>query len=502
MKIPDFLCHAPFSCDYDAGRIAVAGSNGELTYRQFFDLVDACREALFKAGLRKGNPIFIYGHKEKEIPALMVAAIDAGMPYIPVDPGFPEGRVRAMMEACGGGFFINVMEENATSLALSMHGFEALLSNGISQQSRLPDLNHKFSQKLAYILFTSGTTGQPKGVCISHSNLISFVSWLKNDYPYSAGEVMFNHALFTFDVSLYDVFGALLTGGTMVLNSKDVLNNPPAAVSRMKHYACTVWTSTPALAHIFLLHDDFNGEQLPHIKNFVFAGEPLPAKTIQKLHERFPGRGVYNAYGPTEATVTTTLVTITPEILGRYSAGPVGYPRSGNSVFISNADSDNKAEVIICGDHVSPGYLNRDDLNQLKFFDADGRRAYRSGDCGYFEEGLLFLTGRIDEQIKFNGYRIEPAEVESVLLRALPDDSSVSVIPLKRGAEVKRIIAMVCLQHHAPKPDMDEVSLFLLNNLPAYMMPSEFFFVSHWPLNASGKTDKEALLHLYLSAQS
>lgn len=502
MIIPDILKHAPFNGNYEADRIAVAGSNGDLTYADLFNLVEVFKRYFRNCGLKQGNPLFIYGHKEREIPALMLAAMDYGLPWVPIDPAFPEGRIQTIMETCGAGLAVSMLPATLVSGAFGMVSLQNMLLMESGGARSFANLNENFTQPIAYVLFTSGTTGQPKGVCISRQNLLSFINWLDTDYPYSDHEVMFNHALFTFDVSLYDVFGALLKNGTVVLNSRDLLNDPSRSIQRMNDYACTTWTSTPALAHIFLMQDTFCSEHLPHIRNFIFAGEPLPARSIEKLHERFPGRGVYNAYGPTEATVTTTLVKIDPEVLSKYTRIPVGYPRSGNSVALLKAETESEREVIIRGDHVSPGYLNRPDLNKTKFFLSDGMWAYRSGDCGYFEDGLLFVTGRIDEQIKFNGYRIEPAEVEALLLKILPPGSNAAVIPLKRGTEVKRILAMIAIPAGLSMPGTDQITQALSLKLPAYMIPSEFFFTEEWFLNPSGKTDKNALLNKYLESSA
>lgn len=498
MKIPRFLREAPFDVDNDPSQIAIAGSNGEITYAELFHKVEEYLLLFRNAGLKPGNPLFIYGHKEKEIPALMLAALEYGLPYIPVDPAFPEGRIKSMWEACGGGCMVMVGSVEPLNLDIPCINLQESM-NHRPELPAMPDLHQKFKEPLAYVLFTSGTTGNPKGVCISIKNLRSFITWLKSDYPYRKGEVMFNHALFTFDVSLYDVFAALLTGGTMVLNSRELLNSPPAAMERIRKYQCTTWTSTPALAYMYLMQENFHSRELPSVRNFIFAGEPLPSRTISRLQERFPGCGIYNAYGPTEATVTTTLVKMTPDILQKYSVVPVGYQKPPASVFVD--DSGALSEVIIFGEHVSPGYLNRADLNDSRFFEHQGMRAYRTGDRGYFEDELLFVSGRIDEQIKFNGYRIEPAEIEAVLLELLPDHAAVAVLPLRNAQEVRRIIALIHLPQGLDKKESADLRALLEMQLPSYMIPSEFCYFDEWAWNNNGKTDKAVLLRRYLDAQ-
>jgi len=499
MIIPEILKQPPFNGNYQPNRIAVAGSNGDLTYAEFFNLIELCKSSFKNFGLTPGNPLFIYGHKECEIPALMLAAMDFDIPWIPIDPAFPEERIKSIMNACGKGLAIDITQKNLLPDSLGMIPLGKFLQSNNLTESSYTDLNLVFNKQISYVLFTSGTTGKPKGVCISRENLLSFITWLKHDYPYAENEVMFNHALFTFDVSLYDVFAALLSAGTMVLNSKDVLSNPSTGIERIKEYSCTCWTSTPALAHVFLTSENFNSEYLPELRNFVFAGEPLPRRTIELLHYRFPGKGVFNAYGPTEATVTTTLVNISHEILHKYNRIPVGFPKSDNSIGLLEIPGSSELEIIIRGDHVSPGYLNRPDLNAIKFFNSFGMNAYHTGDKGYFEDGLLFVTGRIDDQIKFNGYRIEPGEIESVLLNILPEGAIAAVIPLKKDQEVKRLIAAIYLPEESLGLVIPDIQAMLSRHLPKYMIPSEYFLVYDWPLNSNGKTDKKALLDRYLN---
>jgi D-alanine--poly(phosphoribitol) ligase subunit 1 len=209
---------------------------------------------------------------------------------------------------------------------------------------------------------------------------------------------------------------------------------------------------------------------------------------------------VWNTYGPTEATVATTSIRITRAILDRYSPLPIGYPMPGTHVLVMDEQGrevppGERGEIIISGPNVSPGYLNRPDLIEKTFFLLEGRRAYRTGDWGRYRDGMLFFEGRMDNQVKLHGFRIELADVEANL-RALPEVRDAVVLPVLRQGAVDSLAAFVILNERPPRSDFQlasELKVQLRARLPAYMIPRKFSFRESFLMNINGKADRRKL---------
>jgi D-alanine--poly(phosphoribitol) ligase subunit 1 len=352
-----------------------------------------------------------------------------------------------------------------------------------------------------YILFTSGSTGEPKGVVITLACLEHFIAWMLAEQRFvELGETFLNQAPFSFDLSVMDLYCSLVTGGTLFSISRDLVANPKMLYRALANSGVTAWVSTPSFAQMCLVEEKFGETTLPCVRRFLFCGETLAPQTAVRLLERFPEAQVWNTYGPTEATVATTSVRIDRTILERYSPLPVGRAMPGTDVFVVNEDrevlpANKRGEIIIAGPNVSPGYLARPDLTSNAFFQHGHQRAYRTGDLGRFRDNLLFFEGRIDEQIKLYGYRIELGDVEANL-RALALIRDAVVIPVIKDGAAQSLAAFVVLNAR------DEASHFELANtlrkqlgerLPAYMLPRKFVFIDAFPMTANGKADRARL---------
>ncbi len=239
---------------------------------------------------------------------------------------------------------------------------------------------------------------------------------------------------------------------------------------------------------------------LPRVRRFLFCGETLAPQTAARLLKRFPGAQVWNTYGPTEATVATTSVRIDHTILEKYSPLPVGRPMPGTEVFVTDENreilpTNKRGEIIIAGPNVSPGYLARPDLTANAFFRHRGQRAYRTGDRGRFRDNLLFFEGRIDEQIKLNGYRIELGDVEANL-RALALVRDAAVIPVIKNGTAQSLAAFVVLSARGETSHFELAHTLrkqLSERVPAYMLPRKFVFLDAFPMTANGKADRSRL---------
>ena len=352
-----------------------------------------------------------------------------------------------------------------------------------------------------YIMFTSGSTGEPKGVPITYGCLQSFLQWTLAEHAFvESREVFLNVVPYSFDVSVMDTYPALVTGGTVTSVSKEEIANPRHLYQLLAASALTTWVSTPSFAQMCLVEPTFHQGMLPVLRRFLFCGETLAPEVASQLVDRFPNAEVWNTYGPTETTVATTSIRITRAILDKYSPLPIGYPMPGSRVLVMDEDwrelpAGERGEIVISGPHVSPGYLNQSELNETAFFHQDGQRAYRTGDWGRYRDGMLFFEGRIDNQVKLNGYRIEPADVEANL-RALAGVRDAVVLPVLRQGAVDSLAAFVILNERPPRSDFQlacELKIQLTEHLPAYMIPRKFSFLETFPMNTNGKADRRRL---------
>jgi D-alanine--poly(phosphoribitol) ligase subunit 1 len=355
-----------------------------------------------------------------------------------------------------------------------------------------------------YILFTSGSTGEPKGVVITLQNLSTFVRWMHAEHAFTEpGETFLNQAPFSFDLSVMDLYLSLTSGGTLFSISKEEISNLPKLYKALAKSGVTTWVSTPSFAQMCLAERTFDAAMLPQLRRFLFCGETLASDTAAQLIGRFPDAQVWNTYGPTETTVATTSIRIDREILARFAPLPIGKAMPGSQVAVLDANlrrvpEGDRGEIVIAGPNVSPGYLGRDDLTAKAFFELDGMRAYRTGDSGHEQNGYLFFDGRMDEQIKLFGYRIELGDLEANL-RALPEIADAAVLPLRKGERVDSLVAFVVLAGTRVGSDFEISARFkkqLGERLPAYMLPRKFYFLDAFPLTANGKTDRRRLAEM------
>lgn len=478
-------------------KLALAASDEDLNWLEFSEQVRKFAAMLDDIGIPAGHPVIIYGHKE----ALFIIAIAALMSrdifYIPIDTLIPLERVSRIKEISGSEVLINCNGQDIDiSFPVKING------NSTYHIFQTPEYRTYIidGDPIRYTIFTSGSTGEPKGVQISRSALYDFATWMKEDFGFSGADVFVNQAPLSFDLSVYELTCFLHLGATLVLNTNETCKNPEIFIERQSGYNSTVWVSTPSFMYVYLREPAFAPSGLPSMKAFLFCGEILPNKTASRLLDKFPGVRVLNTYGPTEATVATTLTEITQETCDKYPSLPVGFskPRSGLKIFNESGNQEEPGEIIIYGDNVSVGYLNNAEMNREKFFIHNGKRAYHTGDVGYIRDRMLFFNGRNDEQVKLHGYRIELDEI-NYHLRCIPFVDNAVTVPLKKDEEVKRLISFVILKQNITLPQnpaaeiMEKLSLAL----PTYMVPGGIVIVDEFPYNTNHKIDRFRLLEIY-----
>lgn len=464
--------------------VAYICGDGTLTYGELLRRSDALAAHLAERFGDDHAPIAVLGHREPEMLIAFLGAVKSSRPYVPIDTAFPPQRVSKVL-AISRAAVVLTPEEIAQMSAV----------DGPAPVSYL-QRDDPF-----YILFTSGSTGEPKGVVITLTCLEHFVAWMLAEQKFvEQGEIFLNQPPFSFDVSVMALYSSLVTGGTVFNISRDVVANPKMLYRALANSGATTWVSTPSFAQICLVEDRFDETMLPHVRRFLFCGETLAPQTAARLLERFPSAEVWNTYGPTETTVATTSLRIDRAVLENYSPLPIGRPMPGTEVFVLNEKGEalpanERGEIIIAGPNVSPGYVGRPDLTAAFFFQHRDQRAYRTGDLGRFRDGLLFFEGRIDAQIKLYGYRIEIGDVEANL-RALASVRDAVVTPVIKDGTAQSLAAFVVLSSRSESSHFELTQSLrrqLGERLPAYMLPRKFIFLDAFPLTANGKTDRARL---------
>ena len=468
---------------------------------------DSLAAQIDRLGLPDKSPVVVFGGQEYEMLATFVALTKSGHAYIPIDSHSALERVAAIVEVAEPSLIIAINDfplANVEAPIFSAEQVQTAFREGASYELRHPvqgDDNY-------YIIFTSGTTGKPKGVQISHNNLLSFTNWMITDKEFAtpARPQMLAQPPYSFDLSVMYWAPTLALGGTLFALPSAVTQDFKQLFETILSLPIAIWTSTPSFADMALLSDDFNSQKLPQLTHFYFDGEELTVKTAQKLRDRFPQARIINAYGPTEATVALSAVAVTDEILQNCKRLPIGYTKADSPTFVIDEEGQKvpngqQGEIIVCGPAVSKGYLNNPEKTAEAFFEFEGLPAYHTGDVGSMtDEGLLLYGGRMDFQIKFNGFRIELEDVSQNLNKSKYVESAVAVPRYNKDHKVQNLLAYVILKDGVAEQFEREIDITkaikedLQDIMMSYMMPSKFLYRETLPLTPNGKIDIKGLI--------
>ena len=468
---------------------------------------DSLADQIDRLGLPDKSPVVVFGGQEYEMLATFVALTKSGHAYIPIDSHSALERVAAIVEVAEPSLIIAINDfplADVTAPIFSAEQVQTALREGAPYE-----LSHSVQgDDNYYIIFTSGTTGKPKGVQISHNNLLSFTNWMITDKEFATPErpQMLAQPPYSFDLSVMYWAPTLALGGTLFALPSAVTQDFKQLFETILSLPIAIWTSTPSFADMALLSNDFNSQKLPQLTHFYFDGEELTVKTARKLRDRFPQARIINAYGPTEATVALSAVAVTDEMLQNCKRLPIGYTKADSPTFVIDEEGQKvpngqQGEIIVCGPAVSKGYLNNPEKTAEAFFEFEGLPAYHTGDVGSMtDEGLLLYGGRMDFQIKFNGFRIELEDVSQNLNKSKYVESAVAVPRYNKDHKVQNLLAYVILKDGVAEQFEREIDITkaikedLQDIMMSYMMPSKFLYRETLPLTPNGKIDIKGLI--------
>ncbi|QTD41871.1 D-alanine--poly(phosphoribitol) ligase subunit DltA [Sporosarcina sp. Te-1] len=457
-----------------------------LTYHELWHFSDSVAHSISKLGLQRQQPIIVYGHMSPFQIVAFLGAVKAGHPYIPVDASIPSERLQTIIKASEAELLLST-EPLHTKVHIPVISVDDLAAQPSSKPS-LPSTWVR-DEEIHYIIYTSGSTGKPKGVQITANNLANFVTWMQEHFPFQESSVFLNQAPYSFDLSVMDLYPALVGGHRLHAISQEQIANPKVLFDSLAASNTSIWTSTPSFAKMCLMNKEWNQELMPALTAFLFCGEVLPPSVAKEIMQRFPHATIYNLYGPTETTVAVSFVQVTEDLLAKFEQLPIAPLSNPNISLLEDG------EIVISGPTVSAGYLNAPELTAKAFQLQDGKRMYKTGDLGYEEDGYLFFSGRKDYQVKLHGYRLEIEEIEKQIGN-LPPVSDCVVIPIAKDDEIVSLSSYIVL--HEPLTDSafkmtKQLKESLSDYLPSYMIPKSFKYMETLPLNPNGKVDRNRL---------
>jgi D-alanine--poly(phosphoribitol) ligase subunit 1 len=501
-------------------RLAFANSSGEqASYGELWNASELIGEHLrareAAGALAPHAPVAVLGHKQPLMLACFLGCAKSGHPYVPLDESLSPARRDSIIKQIGAtASAILDMQDAASLTAVNAAGQEQQMA-AYALLELCPRTGWVAGDDLYYLLFTSGSTGQPKGVQITAGCHDSFLPWalsllgIDTGPQHAADSVptrpatYLNQASFSFDLSVFELSMALATGSSVYALTRSTQASFAQMRAALEEAQVDVWVSTPSFAELCLRDRGFTQAAAGQVKAFLFCGEVLLPETAAELYRRFPGCRVVNTFGPTEATVAVTSVLITAEHIGSGLPLPVGVPSKETRIIIADAagrplPACQSGEIVIAGPSVATGYFGQPGLTAERFGTDASWRTYRTGDMGYLDEsGMLHYRGRLDFQVKLNGHRIELGDIEANL-RRLPGVSNAVVLPHYHNNKVAYLVACVVA---APADDAAESELKrglalkerLADETPSYMIPRLFRFFEGFPLTANGKVNREKL---------
>ncbi len=465
-------------------RVALEEQGGaSVTYAQLQTLVREKAAYLGAHGIGEGCRVAVMAPKSISTIALLLAVLETGAAYIPVDIETPRERLQHILRNLDPHVFIAEAENFPSSIPCQQQ-FIAESAGGLSV-TFLPGEKH--TADLAYILYTSGSTGTPKGVCITHENARAFTDWCLATFPVSSSDRFSSIAPLHFDLSVFDLYVAFGCGASVVLIDNNTTKNARLLGELVSAKKVSVIYATPSLLSLLQNFGKIDRLDFPALRLVLFAGEVFPVRHLHPLMETWKDARFFNLYGPTETNVCTWFEIPRPPDAHRTDPYPIGKVCPHLLGRVSSG-----GELLIAGPNVTPGYWQHEELDSKAFAEYDGKRFYRTGDRISVEpDGNLVYLGRIDRMVKKRGYRIEPEEVEAALLRH-PDVLEAAVLPGKDGDGYAFLRAFLALRKDAGTT-MLAVREHCISLLPGYMVPEQIFFRESLPKTSSGKIDLKLL---------
>ncbi|MCA9688443.1 MAG: amino acid adenylation domain-containing protein [Myxococcales bacterium] len=490
-------------------RVAVSDPrrDHEVSYEALRARAGKVRDFLHAVGVAPGDRVGLCMYKSSDVVAVILGALERGAAYVPVDPSAPASRGAYILGDCAVAVvFVEESLAPALEEALAAAGAAPRivrvspevggLDQALAERASEPcATSEPAPEELAYILYTSGSTGLPKGVMISHENAVSFVDWASDLTSPTPDDRYSSHAPFHFDLSILDLYVPLGAGASVHLVAEEVAREPRSLAQWIARQQITVWYSAPSILAMLAQYGRLDRYDFAPLRIVLFAGEVFPVKHLRALTALWPAPRYFNLYGPTETNVCTyhEIPARVPE--AREQPYPIGRACSHLSVRLAEADGQpvaagEEGEVQVSGPGVTRGYWNLPERTSAAFT-ADGW--YRTGDIAYpDEEGALVFVGRRDRMVKRRGYRVELGEIESALYRH--DDVAEAAVLATPDEDAGVLITAFLVAKEPTTPlTLLGVKQFCAQHVPLYMLPDRVEVLDRLPKTSTDKVDYQAL---------
>lgn len=463
---------------------------------------------LLSKGIKHGDRVCLILDKYSVTYSIIIACLKIGAPYFNVDPANPIERTKYMLDKCQPKIIFSIKKldiEEWDKNNMIINANDAYWYSSFEKISPLKNIQLSGNDP-AYIMFTSGSTGFPKGVTISHSNLAYFIDWAKWQYDITSSDISTNVNPLYFDNSVFDIYSSLFNGAALIPFNAETIKDPIATLKKVDECNATLFFSVPSLLILFQTLKQVNANSFAHTRKIIFGGEGYPKPKLKQLFDLLSPRvQLVNVYGPTECTCICSSY----DISAADFEDMTGYPPIGflipNFSFVVADDNtksvgyDQIGELCLGGPCVGLGYFNNADLTE-KAFVQNGEnnfyhdRLYKTGDLVKLnaKDNKIYFVGRKDSQIKHQGYRIELGEIEHALSKIKNVNEAVALHANKSG--ISTLIGVIA---SAGKPEENELKKELAKLIPNYMIPAKIICMESLPKNANGKIDRNLLKETY-----
>ena len=511
---------------------AVLAQEGSLTYGELEASSNRLARMLRDLGCRRGDRVALLMPKTPAAIAGLLGVLKADAVYVPLDPAGPPARLARMLEVCGCHSILatartaTLLRATLGSAALERAPLLGWLDGGAPPETDLaaaftaadlpglpatpPECRNRDSD-LAHILFTSGSTGQPKGVMITHYNVLRFLEWATDYFGIRASDRASQHPPLHFDLSTFDIFGTLRAGAELHLIPPALNLLPHKLAQFIRRSRLTQWFSVPAVLNLMAKFDAVGQGDFPDLRRVLWCGEVLPTATLIHWMRRLPHVRFTNLYGPTETTIASSYYTVPRCPAHAHEPLPIGSACAGEELLILDealrpVTGGETGDLYIRGAGLSPGYWRdpvKTDSAFLPYQTQSGsvERIYRTGDLARRgADGLFYFGGRRDHQIKSRGYRIELGEIETAL-GALPELRESAVVAVQSAGFEGWLICCAYVTVRGRSLDPQYLRQRIARVLPTYMLPAHWMRCDRLPRNANGKVDRPVLRRRFLEAK-
>lgn len=502
---------------------AVVFNETSFSYAELEELTNKLANTLLEAGIKRGDRIGIYLNKSINSIVAILGILKAGAVYVPIDPNSPEMRIRYIINNCGiqclltsqikfeklKTFFPVDCPLSLIVILDAEQKIESSFSSTIISQSEIQKNKHSecpsistIETDLAYILYTSGSTGVPKGVMISHLNSLTFINWAYDYVGVKNEDRLSNHAPMHFDLSIFDIFVSLKAGATLIIVPEGLSTFPIRLAEWIEKNQISIWYSVPSILSMLVNHGELKRFSYSKLHTIIFAGEVFPIKYLRKLMGLIPHPRYLNFYGPTETNVITAYE-VAELANNRTQPVPIGKTCANMEVFALNDKGKiikkpgEVGELIARGSCVAQGYWGDVEKTEKSFKPNPVQQNFRdqvyyTGDLVTLDSDRNFIfVGRRDHMIKSRGYRIELGEIETVLY-SHPEVKEAAVIPIPDEIVGNRIKAFIVRKNG--NLNSTSIQEFCAQRLVRYMVPEMIEFRTILPKTSTGKIDKQSLL--------